>query len=257
MVAFVCVAALPRVAGAAPACIPPVEVAHAQAVRVERNGVVVLADGRAARIEGVLLPAGAGDHAPSFLADQAMSSLSDMTVGHIIALAAAPPKEDRYGRIRAQILVRASGDDIWLQKEMLRRGLARVAIAPDRGECAEELYATEAEARSKKSGLWSSGAYAVRAPAEADNDVGTFQIIEGAVNSVSKKGGRIFLDFGTREDRVFEATISTDDMKRFREIGVDPYAYANQKVRVRGWIERVHGLPEIGLATPAQVEIVQ
>lgn len=254
---LLCIAGVPQLATASPACIPPVEVAHAQAVRVEKNGVVVLADGRAARLEGVLLPGGASDHAPAFLAEQAISALTGMTVGHTIALAAASPKEDRYGRIRAQVLVHASGDDVWLQTEMLRRGLARVAIEPDRGECTGELYAIEAEARGKKAGLWSSAAYDVRAPAEADNDIGTFQIVEGTVNSVSKKGGRIFIEFGSGDNPVFEATISTDDMKRFREIGVDPYAYANQRVRMRGWIERIHGVPEIGLATPAQVEIVQ
>jgi hypothetical protein len=46
-------------------------------------------------------------------------------------------------------------------------------------------------------------------------------------------------------------------VKRFRQIGVDRYAYANERVRLRGWVERVRRMPEIALATPAQVEIVQ
>jgi endonuclease YncB( thermonuclease family) len=254
---FLIAATLPQFATAAPPCIPPFEVAHAKAVRVEKNGVIVLADGRAARLEGVLLPAGASDHAPQFLAEQAISALNDAAFNHVVSLAAEPPKEDRYGRIRSQMLVHVHGDEIWLQREMLHKGLARVAIAPDRGECAEELYAAEVYARREKSGIWSSPAYAVRSPSQAKDDVGTFQIVEGTVNSVAGSGGRVFLDFASNERMAFAATISTADMKRFREIGVDPFAYANQTVRVRGWIERIGHRPEIEIATPRQVEIVQ
>ena len=181
----------------------------------------------------------------------------DLTANRVVDLAAASPTEDRYGRIRAQMLVQMNGEEVWLQSELLRKGLARVAITPDRGECAPELYAVEARARREKAGLWSYPAYAVRTPSEAEDNVGTFQIVEGRVNSVSSSSGRVFLDFASGEGAVLAATISTDDMKRFREIGVDPYAYAGERVRVRGWIERVHRLPEIALATPAQVEIVQ
>ena len=46
-------------------------------------------------------------------------------------------------------------------------------------------------------------------------------------------------------------------MKRhFREVGVDTFAYANETVRVRGWVERIGRRPEIEIATPSQVEIV-
>src|SRR5947209_8132858 len=53
---------LPTAGVAAPACIPPTEVAHAKAVRVEKNGAIVLADGRAVHLESILLPAGTSDH---------------------------------------------------------------------------------------------------------------------------------------------------------------------------------------------------
>jgi micrococcal nuclease len=248
---------IPNVSRAAPACIPPIEVAHAKAVRVEKNGVIVIADGRAARLEGILLPAGAADRAPQFFADQSLAALSDMVDAHWVSLAAEPPKEDRYGRIRAQILLQGGNGETWVQREMLRKGLARVAIAPDRNECTEELYSAEGEARRDRIGIWSSAAYAVRSPSRVDDDVGTFQIVEGTVLSVSRSGARVFLDFGSQAQNGFAATISADDMKRFREIGVDPFAYADATVRVRGWIERINGRPEIELAAPEQVEIVR
>ena len=247
----------PGASAPTPTCFPPVEVARAKAARAESNGTIILADGRAVRLEGILLPAGAADHAPQFLADLAISAIENLTANHIIALAATPPKEDRYGRIRAQVFVQTNGSAVWLQRELLRKGLARVAITPDQGECAEELYAIEAEARRGKAGLWSSAAYAVRTPSEAADEIGSFQIVEGRVDSISDRSGRVSLGFATGEGIAFAATISTDDRKRFREIGVDPHAYAGERVRVRGWIERVHRRPEIALATPAQVEIVQ
>jgi len=250
-------AALPRVSIAAPACIPQIEVPHAKALRVEKNGVIVLADGRAARLEGLLLPAGAADHAPQSFANQAIAILGDLVMDHRLALAAEPPMQDRYGRLRAQILTRRDDGERWLQRELLRRGLARVAIAPDRRECAEELYTAESRARHEKTGIWSSPAYEIRTPSRAGDDVGTFQIIEGKVGSVSSSGGRVFLDFGADRHTSFAATISPDDRKRFREIGVDPFAYANETLRLRGWIERIARRPEIALATPQQVEIVE
>jgi hypothetical protein len=147
-------------------------------------------------------------------------------------------------------------DTMWLQLEMLRRGLARVSLAPDRGECAEELYAAESRARREKTGIWSSPAYAVRNPSQTASEVGTFHIVAGVVRSVSSSGGRVFLDFGSDRGNGFAATISPEDLKRFREIGVDPFAYKNETVRVRGWIERIGRRPEIALATPRQVEII-
>jgi micrococcal nuclease len=247
---------LPQALIGAPACLPPIEVSHAKAVRVEKNGVIVLADGRAAWLEGVLLPAGATDHAPQSLAEQAIATLGDLARDRWMTLAAEPPKEDRYGRLRAQMLARNDDSEAWLQRELLSRGLARVSIAPDRGECAEELYAAEQQARHEKAGIWSSPAYAIRGPSQAGGDVGTFQIIEGTVRAVSSSGGRVFLDFGADRHNSFAATISPDDLKRFREIGVDPFAYSDETVRVRGWIERIGHRPEIALATPQQVEIV-
>jgi len=241
---------------ALPACIPPIEVAHAKIVRVEKNGVLVLADGRAAHLEGIMLPAGAGDDAPESFAGQAIAALSDLATGHFVSLAARPPKEDRYGRLRAQVLVDEGRDDAWLQIAMLRGGWARVFIAPDRRECADELYAAEARARASNSGIWSAAAYHVRTPAQATADEGTFQIVEGRVRSVAKHGGRVFLEFGSDLRSDFAVTISSDDLRNFREIGVDPFSYADAAVRARGWIERLRGHAEMEVALPDDIEIV-
>jgi micrococcal nuclease len=248
-------AAMPAVAGPAP-CAGPVEAKDVRVMRVERNGDLVLEDGRAVKLEALLLPAGNRDHAPAFLAQQAIATLDDLARGRVVTLAVFVPKEDRYGRLRAQVFFSGGDRDSWLQQAMLRRGFARVDIAPERRECAPELYAAEAEARRRHEGIWGSEFYPVRSPTDLEASVGTFQIVEGKVLSTGMKDGRAFLDFGTDWRKDFKVTISPDDMKRFREVGVAPMSYEGLTVRVRGFVDRMGG-PEIEVASPTSIEVVR
>lgn len=238
-----------------PACAPPVEVSAIKVIRVERNGVLVLSDGRAVDVEGILLPADGHDHAPSFLARRAVAVLGDLTREGFATLAVGPPKEDRYGRLRSQVFFLRDETEPWLQAAMLRRGLARVNIAPDRSECAAALYAVEREARAARAGIWALSAYAVRTPETLGGDTGTFQIVEGDVKSAEVRGGRAYLNFGSDWRTDFTVTISTEDIRTFRHAGVDPRSYAGMRVRVRGWIESMNG-PEIEIATPDAIEVL-
>ena len=239
---------------ALPACAPPVEVHDLAISRVEQNGVLVATDGRAVTIEGVRLPGGATDHAPQSFANQALSELSGLAAGHLVTAAAQPPKEDRYGRLRAQAF-ETDGTPVWIQTALLERGLARVSMMPDRRECGKELYAAEAQARTRRAGIWASPAYAIR---HADNvpyaDLGTFQIVEGTVESAAAKS-RGYLNFGSDWKNDFTATIAPDDMKTFRAAGVDLQSYAGKTIRVRGIVEWHNG-PEIEIASPDDIEIV-
>jgi micrococcal nuclease len=236
-----------------PDCAGPIEISAATIVRVERNGALILRDGRAAHLEGIRLPAGSNDHAPQFLADQALAALIQLTVGRRLDLAAVPPKEDRYDRVRAQ----AFHDDEWVQSELLRRGLARVSIAPDRIECADELYAAEKGARAKRTGLWSSSAYAIRGPADVVRDSGTFQIIEGRVEAADVKDGQAWLDFESARRERAAAVILPDDLRTYRRMGVDPRGYVGKTVRIRGFVQNLPSGPAIAIANPIQVEVVQ
>jgi micrococcal nuclease len=246
----------PARAFALPPCAGPVEAKDVQVIRVEKNADLVLADGRAVRLEGVILPQGARDRAPAYLADEALATLGDLARNRAVTLAVFVPKEDRYGRLRAQVFFRETKDEPWLQIAMLRRGFARVSIAPDRHECASELYAAEAFARKRHYGIWASGFYDVRTPDQLGDFVGTFQIVEGRVLSARVKDGRAYIDFGEDWRRDFKVTISPQDMKRFREAGVDPRTYEGLTLRVRGFVDALGG-PEIEVANPEAIEVVQ
>jgi micrococcal nuclease len=240
-------------AGDLPACLPPVEIARTQAARVEDHGVLALRDGRSIKLEGLLWPAGERDGAPAAIRRQAMAGLKQLVVGGDLAARTRAPKLDRYDRLRAQGVL---ADGTWIQRAILLQGLARVSLAPDRSECAREFYAAEAEARAAHRGLWASTAYAIRTPDSLRwRDLGTFQIVEGAVRSAAVRGSRAYLNFGRNWRTDFTVTISPNDMKAFRAAGIDPYSYANKTVRVRGWVDRLNGY-EIEIAVPEDIELV-
>jgi micrococcal nuclease len=246
-------ASSPAWSASLPHCAPTIEVSSVPVVRVERDGVLVLDDGRAVHLEGILLPQGAKDHAPDFLAQQALSTLTELSKGRKVTLAVNVPKEDRYGRIRAQVEFPDDDQEPWLQVAMLRRGLARVSIAPDRRECASDLYAAEADARKNKNGIWAQSFYQVRTPDQLAGLTGTFQIVQGTVTDADIRNGRAFIDFGTRSN--FKATVSLDDLDNFRAEGVDPRNYAGKTVRVRGFVDQLGG-PEIEAADPEAFEVI-
>lgn len=220
-------------------------------LRVEQDGTLDLKGGRQVVAEGIRLPQGRADHASQYFSDQALSALRGLVVGKTVSLTTLPPQEDRYGRLRAQIAV--GGD--WLQGELLRRGLARVALAPARIECAAALYGAESEARAARVGLWASAAYAVRTPDTLWRDLGTFQIVEGKVLNASVHNGRAYLNYGTDWRTDFTVTISPDDMKLFRKEHVDPRDYAGKSIRVRGFVDWQNG-PEIEIANPETIEML-
>jgi endonuclease YncB( thermonuclease family) len=242
-------------AAALPDCAGPVELSQASIMRVERsNDVLVLRDGRAVHLEGVRLPHAQQDHAPGAIAEQAFQVLNGMARGQKLVVTAIVPKEDRYDRVRGQVFNEDSPDP-WLQRALLKAGLARVDIAPDRTECASELYAAESEARAAHLGIWALAAYAVRNPDGLGFDTGTFQIVQGTVLTADVKDGRAYIDFGPDWRTDFTVTIAPADMANFRREGVDPRLYAGKTVRVRGIIQQFNG-PEIEIANPEQIEVL-
>jgi micrococcal nuclease len=242
---------LPSEAAAAahfiPDCAGHVEILNAHVVRVERNGALVLADGRAVMLEGIRLPG--ADGAPQPLAERALAALREMALAGPVTLTAIPPRQDRYERMRAQAF---SGN--WLQIALLEQGLARAAISPDRNECAPDLYEAEQRGRERHAGLWALSASAPRAPEEMKNTGGSFQIVDGRVTNIGQNGGRVFIDFGSNGQHVFSAVIQPEDRRAFRDF--DLKGLETHHIRIRGLVQDYRGQPQIALSNPAQIEIL-
>jgi endonuclease YncB( thermonuclease family) len=254
VLAIAAAAAVPSVAQSVPPCAGDVEIGNANIMRIERtNDVLVMTDGRALHLEGIRLPNAAQDHSPQAIEDRAFAELESLAKGRELDAHAIYPKEDRYDRVRAQIFAK---DGTWLQIDLLKKGLARVDLSPDRGECYRELYAAEADARRAAVGLWADPAYALRSPQNVGADVGTFQVVVGRVLSTATNQGRIYLNFGQDWRRDFTVMISPDDVKTFRYMGVDPLNYEGKLIRVRGIVQSQNG-PEIAVGSPKQIELLQ
>jgi len=141
---------------------------------------------------------------------------------------------------------------------LLRRGLARVQIQPDRQECAADLYRAEQDARAARRGLWALPAFA---PRNADkvplSDAGSFQIVEGKVVNAASHDGRVFLDFNPDYRRGFSAVIAPEDRRAFRNSRPRPEELAGHTIRLRGLVEAYGGRPEIALSNPSEIELIQ
>lgn len=242
----------PMVAAAMPLpdCAGHDEIAGAQVVRVEKNGALILRDGRTVLLEGIRLP---GVDRPSDpVAVLALDTLRDLASKGPLALTSTAPERDRYDRLRVQAF-----GTVWLQTELLKRGLARVMIAPDRQECYPDFYEAETEARDAGRGLWASPEFAVRQAENFSAPAGSFQVIEGQVVATAIHDGRTFLDFSADYRRGFSAIIVADDHKAFR--GNEPAIedLVGRKIRLRGIVERFNGRAEIALSNPRQIELLQ
>jgi hypothetical protein len=227
-----------------PDCAGKVEIAHARVTRVEQNGALILSDGRAVLLEGIRLALD-GD-----ARERVLSVLRDMVKAEPVTFTATPPKEDRYDRVRAQ----AFGHS-WLQIALLEQGLARVAISPDRNECAPDLYEAEARGREGHLGIWALIGYQAKAPEAVKGSAGTFQLVDGWVTNVGQADGRVFIDFGSNGRQLFSAVIQRQDRRAFRDFDFDELPAHH--IRIRGIVQDYHGRPEILLSNPAQIEVLQ
>jgi endonuclease YncB( thermonuclease family) len=237
------------VAATIPDCAGQIEIRGVRVTRVEKNGALILTDGRAVTLEGIRLAQGEAERGPHYLADAAIAALTDMAQAGSVTFTATPPKEDRYDRVRAQGFGKS-----WFQMALLEQGLARVAIAPDRNECAPDFYEAEARARQRRAGLWALNEYRVRTPQDLKNDIGTFQIVEGWITNVGNGSGRVFLDFSSDWQRGFSAIIAPEDKAAFRDFDLE--GLRAKHVRIRGTVQDFKGRPEIALSNPAQIEIL-
>jgi hypothetical protein len=222
---------------------------------------VVLTDARQVRLVGIQAPKlalGRTNFKDWPLADEAKRAVEDLVLDQDVRLYLAPAPQDRHGRVLAHVTRQADGetDKVWLQAELLKRGLARVYTFPDNRVLAAELLAFERQARSAQRGIWALVHYMVRTPFTIAADVGTFQIVEGRVLDTAQVKKTIYVNFGKNWRSDFTVKISTRDAKLFAEAGIDLLALKGKRVRVRGWIKSQNG-PMIELDHPERLEILE
>ena len=224
-------------------------------VAVVDGDTVLLEDGREVRLVGIQapkLPLGRKNFAEWPVADQARTELESLVQGRVVSLFYGGEQVDRHGRQLAHL---ATEDGLWVQGEMLRRGLARVYSFADNRSLVGQMLAEEKAARDDRLGIWGNPFYAIRRPGSLARDIGTFQIVEGTVLQVSEARGTVYINFGPDWRTDFTIFLRSAMLETFAQAGLDVMALAGTKVRVRGWLDKRNG-PAIEATHPEQIEIV-
>ncbi len=219
---------------------------QAQIGAVVDGETIALADGRTLRLVGIEAPRNGA------LARQAVAALTTLVAGRTVELRFAGIAEDRQGRVLAQLY--AGG--VWVQGELLRRGLARVESAADERVGVPDMLALERQARRYRRGIWSDPDYAVRSADEAANFAGTFQLVSGTVTEVATVAGQVFVSLGPDRQKSLALSIARPALALCRAAGLDPASLKGKRILVRGFIDGATR-PRIAISHPEQIELLR
>lgn len=156
------------------------------------------------------------------------------------------------------------GEELWVQKEMLLKGMARVQTYVHIREFANELLGFEKAARAERRGIWDLAFYRIIEPFEARRRVNNYEIVEGFVFNVGEnpRTKDVEIIFGPDQLRDFKAIVPPIRKVEFDKVGFDFNALRNQKIRVRGWIQqgtdpKTFVGPFIEISHPEVIEMVK
>lgn len=215
---------------------------------------VRLEDGRQVRFTGIQapkLPLGRPGFRPWPLAAAAKAAMEKLSLGREASLGYGGRREDRYGRLLAQVFV----DGAWLQGEMIRLGMARVYSFADNTACIAALLALEREARDARRGIWGLDWYAVQEAGPEVGPYGSFQLVEGRVAEVAVVRGRLYINYGQDWRTDFTVSAAPKARARFDREGFDYAGLQGRRIRVRGWIDKRNG-PLMPLSHREQIELL-
>jgi endonuclease YncB( thermonuclease family) len=217
---------------------------QAEISEVVDAATIALADGRKLRLAGIEVPT------RGTLARQAKAAVIEILSGGTIDLRVAGNPSDRQGRVLAQVYV----GSLWVQAELVRRGLARVRGAPDSRVGIADLLKFERQARRYHRGVWSDRAYAVLTADDAARSAGTFQLVGFTAAEIVNTSGQIYVR-SDADRSAFALTIAPAAVKLCRESGLDPMELKGKRLLVRGFIDGSQR-PTIAITYPEQIEIL-
>lgn len=213
--------------------------------------VLELSDGSLLRLAAVQAPNRARNEfeVSEPLAQEAYETTRALAEGKTLRIVPMGDGEDRRGREVAM----AYDGDVWLQAELLRRGMAWVYTFEDSRSYAPALLAAEREAEAAGRGIWAEQGYAVLTPEEAVEHAGEFHLVRGQVHEVAVVRGRYYVNFG--EDWKTDFTLFIDKAAAANFAPEWLASLKGKTIRVRGWLFERNG-PAIELTHPEQVEIL-
>jgi endonuclease YncB( thermonuclease family) len=214
--------------------------------RVIDGETLMLKDGRALRLVDIDVPPRGA------LAAQAKETLAALIDGQTLTVKFAGIATDRQGRMLAALYA----GDKWVQREMLRRGLARVAGTADNRIGIADMLKLERQARRYRRGIWAEPAYAIVPAAEAGRHSGSFALVIGTVAQVVNNSSGMLLVFGADQHNGFVLSLAPDVVKLCRAAGLDPASLAGKTVLTRGYVDGTRR-PTIAITFPEQIEVIR
>jgi len=120
------------------------------------------------------------------LGGAATRTLRALIAGKTVRLTFDRERRDTYGRLLAHVWRR---DGLWVNGEMVRRGMAHAyPFVPNLRE-ADKLLALEREARKNRRGIWATPRFAVLDAARISRaNVGQFRLVRGRVTRLLGRG---------------------------------------------------------------------
>lgn len=227
---------------------------------VTDGDTVLLDNGLVVRLIGTQapkLPLGREDFPTWPKAEEARLRLEAMVLGRAVEVRHGGAVRDRHDRVLGQMFVTAQ-PELWVQRQMVADGFARVYSFPDNRACLAELLAAETSARTMKLGIWADPYYTVRRadrPEALVERAGQYELVEGRVLLAEKAGGRVFLNFGRYWKEDFTTVIDGRALRLFADSGLDPLVLEGALVRIRGWVDDRDG-PRIEVTHPEQIEVL-
>lgn len=225
---------------------------------------LILTDGTHVRLLDINTPELAHDGATAeAYAEQAKLALRNLVDERDVMIETGKHDHDQYGRLLGHVyLLPGRG---WVNATLVRDGFAHVYTFADNAMYPKELLDYENQARVAKRGLWALPQWQLRDAARccADEDIGTFKVVEGKVWDATwvknRQYKRTYLNFGRNWRTDFSVVIDGKDEKYFRQAGIKSRLltdyYNGKRVRLHGYLQPVNGTL-MRVTHPAQIEVL-
>ncbi len=225
-------------------------------VKIVDGDTAVLSGGRQVRYIGIDTPetrrrrAGAWEEVNEPFSAEACRANEELVLGRPVRLEYDVERRDTYGRLLAYLWVGETGQEVMVQEELLRRGLALLYTFPPNVKHVDRFKAAQDEARRAKKGLWSQDM--VISARQAADHIGQRKMVRGVVRRVDVAPQVLWLVLDGLRIVVF-----SKDMDQFLREGIHPERdYTGKDVRAFGLIKTYRGAVEMIVSHPWQIDVV-
>ncbi len=193
------------------------------------------------------------------LAEEATNLNKSLVLGKKVKLEFDKEKFDAYGRELAYVYA----DGVFVNEELVRKGLARTLIIKPNGKYAGVIYGAEEQAKRERKGIWGDLSklnpppedinFLIK-PSQASRYIDQRVVVRGKITDFRKSNKVIVLKM---EDDL-DIVIFPDNWEIFRFFGIYPESYyVGKPVEVIGKVRMYKGRSEIRISHPISIRVLE